>query len=170
MHTGVGERAMKIRVFNIRLTDGLREQDEARLNEFLETVVVKQIFASIAHAGVNLWSVLLYYEDEVARAIPANVPADDEESEQPVALSPDEERLYQDLKRWRNERATQEGIPPYMIAHNAWLQAMVRLPVHTLDDLLRIKGFGERRIQKYGDEILKVLYGEGDSKAEYFDF
>jgi superfamily II DNA helicase RecQ len=163
-----GDKAMKFKVFNIRLTDGLREQDEARLNEFLETVVVKSVFASIAHTGVNIWSVLLYYEDELA--LPESAPSEDAEDEQPVILSPDEERVYQELKRWRNERATQEGIPPYMIAHNAWLEAMVKLPVQTKDDLLRIKGFGERRTQKYGDEILSVLYGEGRNDPNYFDF
>lgn len=159
---------MKFKVFNIRLTDGLREQDEERLNQFLEAVVVKQVFASIAHTGVNIWSVLLCYEDELAMS--EMTLSEVEEGEPPTILSPDEELVYQKLKRWRNERAMQEGIPPYMIAHNAWLTAMVKLPVQTKDDLLRIKGFGERRTQKYGDEILGVLYGEGRNDPRYLDF
>jgi len=31
------------------------------------------------------------------------------------------------------------------------------LQVKTKEDLLQIKGFGEKRAEKYGDEILRVL-------------
>jgi hypothetical protein len=67
----------------------------------------------------------------------------------------------------------QEGLKPYMIAHNAWLKAMVKLPVQTLDDFLGIKGFGEKRVRKYGDEILHILNGDVDimgDKPLYLDF
>jgi ATP-dependent DNA helicase RecQ len=93
-----------------------------------------------------------------------------EESEQPIILSPDEERVYQELKRWRNERAMQEGIPAYMVAHNESLKQIVKLGVRTKDDLLKVRGFRHRRIQKYGDEILRIVNGEGRNDPDYFDF
>jgi superfamily II DNA helicase RecQ len=165
-----GDRAMKFKVFTIRLKDGYREQDEAHINQFLETVEVKQIFASPLNEGGSFWSILLYYEGDDT-IVEATADTDEDETvEQDLILSAEEEQVFVRLKRWRNERAMQEGIPPYMIAHNAWLKAMVRLPVQTKDDLLRIKGFGERRTQKFGDEILAVLYGEGRNNPEYFDF
>lgn len=163
---------MKFKVFNIRLTDGFREQDEATLNQFLETVVVKRVFASVVHAGVSLWSVLLYYDeanDSHVEAIAEGV--EEEAGEQDLTLSPAEEHTYNRLKHWRNERAMQEGLAPYMIAHNAWLKAMVKLPAQTLDDLRQIKGFGEKRVRKYGDEILHILNGEPlADKPLYLDF
>jgi ATP-dependent DNA helicase RecQ len=54
-------------------------------------------------------------------------------------------------------QATKEGVPPYAIAHNAWLKQIVRICPHTLADLGHIEGLGDRRIEKYGEQILAVL-------------
>jgi superfamily II DNA helicase RecQ len=44
-----------------------------------------------------------------------------------------------------------------MIAHNDSLMQIAILQVKSKEDLLKIKGFGEKRAEKYGDEILRVL-------------
>ena len=42
---------------------------------------------------------------------------------------------------------------------------MVKLPVIIEEYLVKIKGFGEKRTQKYGDEILATLEGiENETK------
>jgi len=44
-----------------------------------------------------------------------------------------------------------------MMAHNDSLMQIAILQVKNKEDLLQIKGFGEKRAEKYGDEILRVL-------------
>jgi hypothetical protein len=87
-----------------------------------------------------------------------------------TTLTPTEEELYESLRRWRNNQATKEGLAPYMIAHNSWLKQMAKMCVKTKGDLLHVKGFGEKRAEKYGDDILKVVESfSATRKSRYED-
>jgi ribonuclease D len=155
-----GDGAMKVKVFSIRLRDEDREQDEAALNRFLEGTVVTQVFASVVQ---DRWSVLVYFDD--------TPPKEPEAKQPPVPLSAEERSVYEALMRWRNDKAQQEGIAPYMVAHNESLRQIVKLGVRTHDELLKVRGFRERRVRKYGDEILRILNGGTDNdKPLYLDF
>ncbi|MEW5937059.1 MAG: HRDC domain-containing protein [Candidatus Thermoplasmatota archaeon] len=68
-----------------------------------------------------------------------------------------EKEVYEALRKWRNTIAEMEGVPPYVIAHNAWLQEMAKSRCKTKEDLLQVKGFGKKRVEKYGGDILKVV-------------
>ena len=72
-------------------------------------------------------------------------------------LTPQQEAMYLQLKQWRSKKAQEEGIPVYVISHNSVMKRMVILPVTCTADLLTIKGFGEKRTLKYGEEILAVF-------------
>jgi len=43
------------------------------------------------------------------------------------------------------------------VAQNKWLEDIVRMPVRTLDDLTKVRGLGEWRVQKYGAKIVEIL-------------
>jgi len=149
---------MKCKVFRIRLQEEYTASDEAALDEFLNVVTPKRILASIAGDHDDCWSVLLFYEDEPSAS------SEEHDLEEDIILTPYEQMDYEDLRRWRSERANQDGLAPYMIAHNDCLKQMVKLPVRTREDLLRIKGFGQKRTDKYGDDILKVLTGPREAR------
>jgi superfamily II DNA helicase RecQ len=145
---------MKCIVFTIRLQEGYTGSDEAALNRFLQSIIVKQTFASTVD---NSWSILIFYEDVQAGA--KNLATHDDQNLYDTPLTPQEQMSYESLRRWRNDQAGKEGVAAYMIANNRQLKLMAKLPVKTKDDLSKIKGFGEKRIQKYGDGILSVLNG-----------
>jgi ATP-dependent DNA helicase RecQ len=63
------------------------------------------------------------------------------------------------LKRWRADQAAQEGVPLYMVAHNNWLEDIVRMPARGVQDFLKVRGMGEWRAKKYGPKILEILGG-----------
>jgi hypothetical protein len=44
-----------------------------------------------------------------------------------------------------------------MVAQNKWLEEIVQMPGRTLDDLKKVRGLGEWRVQKYGNKILEIL-------------
>ena len=53
---------MKCKVFKIHLENDF---DETKLNDFLESVILNQTFASIVHGEKPFWSVLIFYQDKV---------------------------------------------------------------------------------------------------------
>ena len=68
-----------------------------------------------------------------------------------------EERLWQALRKWRQERARAEEIPAYMICGDKTLRDIVEKMPRGLDGLRNIYGLGEAKIDKFGDEILEIL-------------
>jgi translin len=72
-------------------------------------------------------------------------------------LDSKEQEIYQALAAWRTRKANEENLAPFIIAHNSMLNQISRLRPKALKDLNSIKGFGERRINKYGKEILGII-------------
>jgi translin len=68
-----------------------------------------------------------------------------------------EQEIYNALTAWRTRKSNEENLPAYIIAHNSMLAQIARMHPGTVKDLNAIKGFGERRINKYGKEIIGVI-------------
>jgi len=65
--------------------------------------------------------------------------------------------LWERLRALRLELARAQKVPPYVIFHDATLQAMaVRRPA-TLEELAAIPGVGERKLARYGATFLEAL-------------
>lgn len=47
-----------------------------------------------------------------------------------------------------------------MVFHDATLTEMARLRPETLDELAQISGVGVKKLEAYGEEILRVLEGQ----------
>jgi len=165
---------MKCKTFTIHLQEETRNFEEAELNKFLERVAIRQTFATLVRD--EYWSVLIFYEDASRSAataqiplqenFPAQIPAKQAASKTgetekpapaPIILTPEQENKFNLLKQWRNDRANEDGLPPYMIAQNESLMQIAAARIEKVEDFLNIKGFGEKRAQKYGEEILNIL-------------
>jgi len=70
---------------------------------------------------------------------------------------PEDEQLFNALRSCRRELAKEQGIPPYMIFHDATLREIVEARPDTLAQLAGINGVGERKLELYGDEFLGVV-------------
>lgn len=62
----------------------------------------------------------------------------------------------QALKAWRAEVAREHGMPAYVIFHDATLLAIATAQPGTIDDLRGISGVGEKKLQAYGEEVLRL--------------
>ena len=71
--------------------------------------------------------------------------------------------ILEKLKLKRKEIAEREDKKLFMIFHNADLERTAEVLPETKDDLAEIKGWGKRKIEKYGDEILAVIGGEKET-------
>jgi len=69
----------------------------------------------------------------------------------------DADPIFAALREWRTTIARDEGMPAYVIAHDATLAAIADARPTTLAGLRRVKGMGPAKLEKYGDGILEVL-------------
>ena len=78
-----------------------------------------------------------------------------------VELSGDDlaaaEALFEDLRALRREIADREGVPPYVVFHDATLREMAVARPATEEEMLDIGGVGERKLEKYGAEFLGLI-------------
>jgi len=61
------------------------------------------------------------------------------------------------LKAWRKRIAAENSIPAYCVFHDSTLIGIANRLPKTTQELQTIKGIGERKIENYGDEILKIV-------------
>ena len=66
------------------------------------------------------------------------------------------EQLRARLQEWRMERFKADNVPAYTIMHQSTLMDIASFVPKTKEELLAIKGFGEAKYKKYGDDILRI--------------
>jgi ATP-dependent DNA helicase RecQ len=74
-------------------------------------------------------------------------------------LSPEAAGLFERLRAWRGATAKEQGVPAYVIFHDATLRQIATEVPATLADLGRVSGVGENKLAKYGQQILDTLAG-----------
>jgi ATP-dependent DNA helicase RecQ len=72
-------------------------------------------------------------------------------------LDSDEHVLWEALRALRAELAKDQDVPPYIIFHDATLMEMVMYRPTNKQQMQKISGVGERKLDLYGDEFLSVL-------------
>jgi ATP-dependent DNA helicase RecQ len=101
--------------------------------------------------------VLLRREPErAARA--AKAPKTSKSSRATPADLPEEAKpVFELLRAWRAATAKEQGVPAYVIFHDATLREIATGLPSSLDELATINGVGENKLAKYGQEILETL-------------
>jgi len=65
--------------------------------------------------------------------------------------------LYNKIKNYRNSQAKKLKIPTYCIFSNKTIEELSKRKISSLEDLIVISGIGKNKIEKYGEDILKIL-------------
>jgi DNA helicase-2/ATP-dependent DNA helicase PcrA len=65
--------------------------------------------------------------------------------------------VFDALKSWRLERATADAVPAYVVFNNATLVEIAERQPRTLGELALIAGVGPTKLERYGEEVLRVL-------------
>jgi ATP-dependent DNA helicase RecQ len=98
---------------------------------------VKRTKSSLLAAGVSL----------------AQLPA---QTEQPAATDFDPD-LREYLRQWRSRIASEENVPAFVVMHDTSLAEICRKRPGSLAEIRGVSGFGERKTERYGEQILDVL-------------
>ncbi|MBK7144945.1 MAG: DNA helicase RecQ [Xanthomonadales bacterium] len=75
----------------------------------------------------------------------------------PAATSQHGDAIFERLRAWRAQTARAAGLPPYVVFHDATLAAIAAAHPESHADLAAISGIGARKLERYGDEILRVV-------------
>ncbi|MGY3040368.1 ATP-dependent DNA helicase RecQ [Rhodanobacter sp. TND4EL1] len=68
-----------------------------------------------------------------------------------------EQPMWDELRALRTQLAKQQGVPPYVVFHDATLLAMLRALPANEDELASVSGVGEAKLKRYGRDFLAVI-------------
>ena len=111
---------MKVKVFHLRLTKENLQSDQDILNEFLESVAVKKTSTQIINGQPNFWSILVFYDDQ--KTTKAEKQSDKFAVTSDTELTTDEKRIFDTLKQWRLDKASELNIPSFMVCAKRYQQ------------------------------------------------
>ncbi len=65
--------------------------------------------------------------------------------------------LYEEIRKYRYNKAKEEGNKPYFLFNNNTLDLLVKERPRTKEELLKVQGFGQVKVDKYGDDLLNII-------------
>ena len=89
--------------------------------------------------------------------IPAPIGSATPPPSSPPPDSPAESSLVEALLQWRSEAARESKVPVYIIFNKRTLEEIARLRPDSPSALLRIHGFGPKRLEQYGQDVLELV-------------
>ena len=75
--------------------------------------------------------------------------------------TPWDEKLWEALRERRLQLAREQGVPPYVVFHDASLRQMAERRPQTLEEFAQIAGVGDTKLDRYGEAFLAVIQKHG---------
>lgn len=99
-----------------------------------------------------------------SEAVAATTDDAPEKDDEPKAITrPANSALLERLRTWRSKRAQADGVPAYIVAHDRLLEAIATNPPRNERQLLVMPGIGERKLELYGKDILRIVLTSPES-------
>ncbi|MGW0546984.1 DNA helicase RecQ [Streptomyces altiplanensis] len=73
--------------------------------------------------------------------------------------------VFEALRAWRAEQAREQGVPAYVIFHDATLREIATVRPGSVAELGGIAGLGEKKLATYGEGVLEVLASLGGAEG-----
>ena len=126
------------------------EFSEDVLNKFIVNKKINSYKAEFfQNGGAAFWTVFIDYEN-------VHSPKDKTKAIE-EALDEEEKALFGKLKEWRKEAADKYGYPVYVVCNNKEMLELVKNKPVTLEGLRNVNGFGDKKIENYGKEIVELI-------------
>jgi ATP-dependent DNA helicase RecQ len=69
--------------------------------------------------------------------------------------------LIDKLRTWRSEVARKHGVPAYVVLHDATIDGIASLRPRTQEQLRGIPGIGDKKLERYGHDLIALVNAEG---------
>jgi ATP-dependent DNA helicase RecQ len=83
----------------------------------------------------------------------------------PTNLPEEAVPVFEQLRTWRAAAAKEQGVPAYVIFHDATLRQIAAEFPTTLAELGTVSGVGEHKLARYGQQILNTLATESSATS-----
>ncbi|MEU3168875.1 DNA helicase RecQ [Streptosporangium sp. NPDC006930] len=85
---------------------------------------------------------------------------------EPVEMPQEAIPAFELLRAWRGATAKEQGVPAYVIFHDATLREIATRAPSSLAELGTVSGVGENKLAKYGRQVLDTLAGSAGEAEE----
>lgn len=72
-------------------------------------------------------------------------------------MNPADSELWEKLRELRNRLAREQGVPPYVIFHDATLMELVEQRPTSLEHFATISGVGKAKLERYGSTFIALI-------------
>ena len=72
-------------------------------------------------------------------------------------LGPEDEALFERLRQWRIEQATERGVPPYVVFNDRTLRGLAQARPASEAEMLAVSGVGPAKWEQYGPDVLALV-------------
>ncbi|MGB6094501.1 MAG: HRDC domain-containing protein [Moheibacter sp.] len=154
---------MKIISFVIRLDSNHFFNDQNKINSFIGNVKFVKSSVSFVDGKSKFWTLLIHYRESDSKSETLeNQIQEFSKSEtgiilNPPDLLPKEKKITERLKEWRRQRGEKERLPLFMIITNSDIDTIAKKQPKDVSDFFGLKGFGQKKIERYASDIIALL-------------
>jgi superfamily II DNA helicase RecQ len=161
---------MQIHIFTIHFNPVLDRFDDSELQAFIrDKAVLSASDHFFVRDGVPYLALVVHTHPEPTAPDTGRPKKNIRDESWRDLLNEADWPLFNSLRAWRQERAKQDGIPPYIICTNRMLAQIIHDRPQSLEAMGKIHGLGSGKLQKYGRELLQLLRRpprrEGDAQS-----
>jgi len=151
---------MQVKLFTIPVSDSGVFTDE--LNRFLRSNKILEVESHlISNEKGAAWCFCVKFIDGTWPQKPEDRTRVDYKNE----LDEVTFEIFSRLRIARKKLAADEAIPAYAVCTDQELAEMAKLKELTVNNLTRVKGFGEKKLEKYGNRLLQLFHELKDHEA-----
>ena len=148
---------MQVKIYTIPIIGGESLNDE--MNVFLRSKKILQVENQVITTGQNaFWSFCIKYIEDATIAERERVKVDYRQ-----VLDEATFQRFSKLRELRKQLAQDEGVPAYAVFTDEELSNIAKLEVITVAAMKKIKGIGDKKVEKYGHHFVKI---KTDEKSE----
>ncbi len=144
--------SMQIKFFTIPVINADNRNDE--LNKFLRTNKILEIENHLTQINNNAyWCLCVKYFENGGYFTTTDKQRVDYRDE----LDENTFKIFARLREVRKQIAMEEAVPAYAVCTDQELASIAKLQEITVLGIRSVKGIGEKKVEKYGERIVKLI-------------